>query len=221
MVELVNVPTEWEQLTVARLRGTLLVIGATDVGKTIFARYLYQRLCSQSRRAAYLDGDPGQSTLGPPTVMTLAVGLRGDGSFPPRGGVWQSFVGAVSPRGHMLQVLVGASRLGRAAYDGGAEVLVYDTTGLVDAALGGLALKLAKVDLLRPTAVFALQRALELAPGNRVWETHYALAVNYSLLGQSDEAAANAQLALEMTPEERRAELETRLKDLGLAAEGE
>jgi polynucleotide 5'-hydroxyl-kinase GRC3/NOL9 len=159
-----DIPPAWEHIELAGLHGTLMVIGALDVGKSTFAQYLYRRLCAESRCVAYLDGDPGQSTLGPPSTMTLAVGQKGDNTFPPQGPTWRSFVGAVSPRGHMLPVLVGAARLAQAAQAAGAEVIIYDTSGLVDAAQGGAALKLAKIDLLRPSAVFAIQRDQELEP---------------------------------------------------------
>jgi polynucleotide 5'-kinase involved in rRNA processing len=51
---------EWERIDTLQLQGTLLVVGAPDVGKSTFARYLYQRLQESNRRAAYLDGDPVQ-----------------------------------------------------------------------------------------------------------------------------------------------------------------
>jgi len=162
MTEQIDIPRAWDQLRVERLCGTLLVIGAPDVGKTTFAQYVYRRLCAGLGGVAYLDGDPGQSILGPPTTITVAVAIHGEDSFPPRGQMWRRFVGAVSPRGHMLPLLVGASQLVRAAWDAGAETIVYDTTGLVDPVRGGLALKLAMVDLLRPTTVFAIQRSQEL-----------------------------------------------------------
>ena len=63
---------------------------------------------------------------------------------------------------HMLQLVVGAARLIGAAQSAGAQVVVYDTCGLVEPGLGGLALKQAKLDLLRPVQVYALQRTDEL-----------------------------------------------------------
>ena len=39
--EEIQVPLAWSQLTLSKLRGTLLGVGATDVGKTTFAQYLY------------------------------------------------------------------------------------------------------------------------------------------------------------------------------------
>jgi polynucleotide 5'-kinase involved in rRNA processing len=62
----------------------------------------------------------------------------------------------------MLPVLACAARLAAAARDAGAQALVYDTSGLVDPSSGGIYLKLAKIDLLRPVALFAIQRRQEL-----------------------------------------------------------
>jgi polynucleotide 5'-hydroxyl-kinase GRC3/NOL9 len=159
-----DIPPAWQQIDLAELRGVLMVFGAPDTGKSTFAQYLYRRLCADSRRAAYLDGDPGQSTLGPPTTMTLAINTSGDDSFPPVGKTWSRFVGAVSPTRHMLPVLVNAARLAQAAQEAGADAIIYDTSGLVNPAQGGHHLKLAKVDLLRPTVVFGLECDNELGP---------------------------------------------------------
>lgn len=161
MTMAITIPYAWEKLTLEGLSGVLMVVGAPDVGKSTFARYLYRRLCADAR-VAFLDGDPGQSTLGPPTTLTLAMDEGGKGTFPPTGMRRRWFIGAVSPRGHMLNVLVGAARLTEAARRMGVDAIVYDTCGLVDPARGGSVLKLSKVDLLRPTVVFAIQRGYEL-----------------------------------------------------------
>ncbi len=158
------VPDAWKQLDLSSMGGVLMVLGAPDVGKSTFARYLYQRLVSEGKRTAFLDGDPGQSVLGPPTTITLAVGRPGESQFPPHGEARRWFIGSVTPSGHMLQVLVGSARLVWAAFELGADIIVYDTSGLVDPAQGGSALKLAKVDLLRPVAVYAIQAGDELEP---------------------------------------------------------
>jgi polynucleotide 5'-kinase involved in rRNA processing len=62
----------------------------------------------------------------------------------------------------MLPVLVGAARLVQAACEAGAKAIVYDTTGLIDPAQGGAHLKLAKINLLGPRVVFAIQYGREL-----------------------------------------------------------
>lgn len=156
------IPLEWEKLDFTGLSGTLMIVGPPDVGKSTFSRYLFKRLCEIHPRVAYLDGDPGQSTLGPPGTMTLALAENGDDAFPPQGRMWRGFVGSVSPVGHMLPVLTCAARLIEAAREAGVQVVIYDTTGLVDPAQGGIYLKLAKIDLLRPAVLFAIQRDQEL-----------------------------------------------------------
>lgn len=157
-----DIPHAWEDLDLSRLRGILMIVGAPDVGKSTFARYLFQRLCELLRRVAYLDGDPGQSILGPPSTMTLALAKNGDDSFPPEGQRFRGFVGSVSPARHMLSVVTVATRLIGAAKEAEVQAVIYDTTGLVDPARGGHYLKLSKINLLRPTVLFAIQRDREL-----------------------------------------------------------
>jgi polynucleotide 5'-hydroxyl-kinase GRC3/NOL9 len=158
----IDIPPDWEEALSEPLRGTIMILGAPDTGKSTLARYLHERLAAGGLRVASLDGDPGQTSLGPPATMTLVMGTGAD--YPPGGPRWRRFVGSVSPRGHMLPILVGAAALAAAARGMGADVLIYDTSGLVDPAQGGTALKLAKIDLLRPDAVLAIQREDELEP---------------------------------------------------------
>jgi len=157
-----EIPPTWERITLSALSGTLLIVGAPDTGKSTFARYLYRRLCDHHERVAFVDGDIGQATLGPPTTMTLALSEPGDDGFPPAGPRFRTFVGDVSPRRHMLPTLVGAHRLVQKAREERASVILFDTTGLVDPAYGGGELKRAKVELLQPTVVIGIQRGSEL-----------------------------------------------------------
>ncbi len=160
----IEIPPHWEQLSLEGLSGVLMVIGAPDTGKSTFARYLYTRLCACHERVGFIDGDIGQASLGPPTTMTLVVRQSGETDFPPGGPRTRFFVGATSPRGHMLPTVIGLYKLVRRAQELGATAVVVDTTGLVAPEQGGLILKHSKVDLLEPSAVFAIQRGCELEP---------------------------------------------------------
>ena len=162
-IDLINPPSTWQRIDLAGLQGTLMILGDTDTGKSTFARYLFLELCRLGRCVAYLDGDVGQSTLGLPATMTVALNLQGGPlAFPPTGPQTAFFVGAVSPRGHMLPMVVGAHKLQTWAQRQGAEAIVMDTTGMIDAAVGGGALKQWKIELLQPTTLFALARGAEL-----------------------------------------------------------
>jgi polynucleotide 5'-hydroxyl-kinase GRC3/NOL9 len=164
-VDDIIVSPQWQQLSVEELRGTLLIIGASDTGKSSLARYLFQRLARSGTPTAYLDADMGQSTLWLPTTLNLASTHDADDSaFPPRDNRVSFFVGSTSPRGHMLPTLVGARRLQQEAHSRGVQAVVVDTTGLVDPSQGGKALKQWKIELLAPTMVIGLQRRRELEP---------------------------------------------------------
>jgi polynucleotide 5'-hydroxyl-kinase GRC3/NOL9 len=160
------VPKTWLDLDFGALRGVLLVIGAPNTGKSTFAHWLFDRLAGFDWLTAFLDGDVGQSMLSPPTTMTLALPAQrmsqaGTNDFR---NLAHWFVGDVSPRGHMLPLVVGAGRLVRRSQEAGAETVIVDTTGLVDEAQGGVALKHALVDQLQPTTVVAFRRQGELEP---------------------------------------------------------
>ncbi len=159
------IPSQWVRLGEEDLRGTVMIVGASDTGKSTLARHLFQALCRRGHRTAYLDADVGQSTLGMPTTLNLALASQaGDDCFPPQGAQAAYFVGATTPRGHMLPTVVGAYRLQQRALALGAGAIVVDTTGLVDKTQGGKALKQWKIELLAPSVVIGLQRARELEP---------------------------------------------------------
>lgn len=160
--EALRIPPEWERIEVGSLTGTIMVIGASDTGKSTFARYLFRRLAKYYPRVGFLDCDVGQSSLGLPATLNLALMASASEGEVTRDERLTYFVGAVSPRGHMLPVVVGAHKLQRRAQQWGVEALVVDTTGLVDAAAGGGALKQWKIELLAPSTVFAFAQGMEL-----------------------------------------------------------
>lgn len=149
-----EIPQSWSRLQPSGVPGPLMVIGRTDTGKSTLSRYLVDRLRKEGHRAGFLDADPGQGSLGPPTTLSLRLVESG------RTIRW--FVGATSPSGHLLEQVVGVSRLTSFCADAGAAFTVIDTCGLLDERAGGHALKRAEFDLLQPAAVFALAREREL-----------------------------------------------------------
>ncbi len=162
-----KVPSAWAALDVAQWRGPILVVGAPDTGKSTFARYLYEQLTKTSDRAALLDADVGQNHFRRPTTMTLALtDPEQPTAFPPTGATRTFFVGNNSPVRHMLELLTGLHAF-LAWLDCRApatDALVVDTDGLVDPRRGGVNLKGAQIEMLRPCTVVALRRGDELEP---------------------------------------------------------
>jgi tetratricopeptide (TPR) repeat protein len=77
--------------------------------------------------------------------------------------------------------------------------------------LGQVYLQLEQYD----EAIAALSQALEQAPSSgQVWDVHRLLSVAYFWAGLPDQALAEAQLALELAPEEQRALVEQLIQDL-------
>ncbi len=158
-------PAAWRDLNITQLHGPVLVIGATNSGKSTFARYLYKRLTSQSPHVGYIDADAGQNNLEVPTTVALALSRgQGDNTFPPQGQRRMCFIGSNTPYRHTTTVLVALYRLFVFAVQKHVSTLVIDTSGLVDPSYGGQHLKWSKIDLFRPCTVIALQKAAELEP---------------------------------------------------------
>ncbi|RPI86407.1 MAG: hypothetical protein EHM41_08630 [Chloroflexi bacterium] len=164
------VPAEWNTLDFESLSGLVLLIGAKDSGKSTLSYFLYNHLVRSGKRCAFIDGDPGQTTFGPPGTITLVMGAE----FPKLEStdrlspdldsyfVRRSFIGSTTPRGHMIPLLIGAERLRAASKQEEADVVIFDTCGLVDPEQGGLSLKHGLVELLQPDTIIAIQENDEL-----------------------------------------------------------
>jgi polynucleotide 5'-hydroxyl-kinase GRC3/NOL9 len=150
---------------VASTARVAMLIGGLDSGKSTLGRTIARAGLEAGRSVSYLDADLGQKVVGPPTAVTLrqlrgpqdleSVSLsRPDAMY---------FVGATSPQGQLLPLVVGADLLLNRAIDEGADLVVVDTSGLVSGVYGQI-LKYHKIELLQPDVVIGLQRGEELAP---------------------------------------------------------
>lgn len=155
-----EVPDQWNQINTEQLRGTVIVIGSPDSGKSTLVRWLCVRLCQTHQRIGWLDGDPGQTTLGVPATINLALLDRTKDCWPYL--LATIFIGSTSPQGHIITLLDGLRRLQKLNLATNATALIVDTTGMVDAFSGGDVLKKNKIESLQPSTIIALQRDREL-----------------------------------------------------------
>jgi polynucleotide 5'-hydroxyl-kinase GRC3/NOL9 len=142
---------------------TILLLGATDTGKTTFLMWLANVLLEQERRIAIVDADAGQSSLGPPTTIGLSIitePFQRLQELPP---ATLYFVGATSPRGHLVPMLVGTKRLVDCARRCDVGQVIIDTCGFISAD-GGQVLKHYQIDLVDPDVIVCLQRGEECEP---------------------------------------------------------
>jgi len=159
-----DIPSAWEPAReVAREGGALLLIGDVDTGKSTLAAVLANDALGAGRTVAVVDADVGQSSIGPPACVGLAFPKGEIASLEGLAADAIDFVGACSPGRHLLQLAASAAALTRQAREAQAETIIIDTTGLVSGGVGR-ALKGAKVRLLDPDVVVALQEEDEVEP---------------------------------------------------------
>ena len=161
----ISVPKEWADALeiIGREKGIVLFLGATDTGKTTFAKFLIFNLSKRGLKIALIDADIGQSFLGPPATIGLSV-FKSDHdwqlvSSPPE----IFFVGSVTPEGHFPIHLRGVKRMVDKAASRGVDLILVDTTGFV-LGEGGIELKRRKIDLISPRFILAIQESDELEP---------------------------------------------------------
>jgi polynucleotide 5'-hydroxyl-kinase GRC3/NOL9 len=140
-----------------------MVLGKVDSGKTSFCTYLMNRLINEKQKVAILDGDLGQSDIGPPCTVayvfvskpvTDLCGLKAENAF---------FVGATSPSKALNKAIKGITLLKAEILGKAADLVVVNTDGWVE---GEEAVKYKSrlADELNPDVIFCIQQKDELAP---------------------------------------------------------
>lgn len=159
-MEIVPEP-EWEGLLdeLVRQKGTALLLGATDSGKSTLAKYLIKRLVVKHIRVSLVDADVGQSTLCLPGTISMKIfnGQRDVDQF-----TFEKmfFVGSTNPATKIPLMINRTKRMADICREK-SEITLIDTTGLVSGELGKV-LKIGKVRAVNPEHIIAVQRSDEL-----------------------------------------------------------
>lgn len=142
--------------------GVVMLIGASDTGKTTLGRHLVADVVAAGRTAAYVDGDVAASTVGPPACVGLKhIADRSDLTSLADADQLR-FVGSVHPQGVVLPHVVAVGALIEQARRS-ADFVILDTSGVV-AGVVGQTLKYHLMELCQPALVIALQRGTEMDP---------------------------------------------------------
>jgi polynucleotide 5'-hydroxyl-kinase GRC3/NOL9 len=152
---------EWESVSETLLseKGTGIIIGSTDSGKSTFARFLIGKFLMQNLSVCLVDSDVGQSALGLPGTISMKDFRLPDDL---QNFVFEkmSFIGAVNPAKSIPSVIESTKRMSKFCAEN-AEVTLIDTSGLISGEPGKL-LKTGKIRAIQPDYVFALQWSDEL-----------------------------------------------------------
>jgi polynucleotide 5'-hydroxyl-kinase GRC3/NOL9 len=141
---------------------TSVMLGAVDSGKTSFCTYLINELLSAKQKVAVLDGDMGQSDIGPPCTIGYAFvekpvtdlfDLKAENAV---------FVGVTSPGNTADKVIEGLTSLEKEILSGCPDFVIVNTDGWVEGEEAAK-YKVKLVENLNPNIVFCIQQREELA----------------------------------------------------------
>ncbi len=163
-----TIPSSWDNACDELLRlhakpVIALVLGAADSGKTSFCTYLVNKLLKKMKRVAILDGDLGQSDIGPPCTISYAFAskpitdlfnLRAENAF---------FVGATSPSKAAEKAVFGLKRLIDEVLNFHPDFVVVNTDGWVEGD-DALKYKVQLVNKIVPHTILCIQQAEKLKP---------------------------------------------------------
>jgi polynucleotide 5'-hydroxyl-kinase GRC3/NOL9 len=131
----------------------IYVIGSNDSGKSTFCKFLADNLV-KTFRTVYIDCDPGQSFIGPPTTVGLEQ-LFQSGEEKQTQHLY--FVGSTTPIGHLLQSLAGIKKLTEKAISLGAQRIILDSCGFVFEQVAR-EFQFRVIDLIQPDYLIVLHR---------------------------------------------------------------
>jgi polynucleotide 5'-hydroxyl-kinase GRC3/NOL9 len=147
----------------------LLILGGPDSGKTTMAAFLTNVAVGAGLKVAVVDADVGQSEIGPPGCVGYGLADGPVERIRDIRPVRSYFVGSNTPELLSFTTASAAKNAVENALSLSPDMVILDTTGLVWGRTARF-LKSAKIDLVGPTHVVALQKALELEHLLRSWD---------------------------------------------------
>jgi polynucleotide 5'-hydroxyl-kinase GRC3/NOL9 len=161
-----TIPISWarafEELTKMQVKPiVVMVLGTVDSGKTSFCTYLVNRLIKEKRKVAILDGDLGQSDVGPPCTVAYAIVTKPTTDLFNLATRNAFFVGVTSPNTSTAKVVEGLIKLKEEILGSDQDFVVIDTDGWTEGE-EAVNYKIQLVKELKPNVVFCIQQKNEL-----------------------------------------------------------
>lgn len=161
-----TIPQSWtkayEELVDLQTRPIIaLVLGTTDSGKTSFCTYLTNKLLYQKKKVAVLDGDLGQSDIGPPCTIAytfVAKPITDLFNLQAKNAV---FIGVTSPNEVIDRVADGLTLLKKEIMYNDPDVVVINSDGWIEGE-EAVKYKMRLVEEIKPDVIFFIQQKGEL-----------------------------------------------------------
>ncbi len=161
-----TIPEDWDKVVdylISKKINSVIIFGEVDTGKTFFSTYIVNKLLAKNLIPSVLDCDTGQSDIGPPSTLGVAVFKKPILFMTEVEPNKLYFVGSHSPSEHFLYYLCGFTKLVKYGIED-SDIVIIDTPGWV-LGDGGRMLRNSEVEILRSLGtnfvVILLQRKNE------------------------------------------------------------
>ena len=162
-----TIPPSWiasteELLNLQVKPAVVMVLGGVDSGKSSFCTYLINRLLYAKKKVAVLDGDLGQSDVGPPCTVAYTNVTRPITdlfNLQARNAV---FIGVTSPSEVTGKVIESLSLL-KKEIGNNPDFIIVDSDGWIEGE-DAVRYKVRLVEEIKPITIFILQQKDEIAP---------------------------------------------------------
>lgn len=161
-----TIPEDWDKVVdylISKKINSVIIFGEVDTGKTFFSTYIVNKLLAKNLIPSVLDCDTGQSDIGPPSTLGVAVFKKPILFMTEVEPNKLYFVGSHSPSEHFLYYLCGFTKLVKYGIEN-SDIVIIDTPGWV-LGDGGRMLRNSEVEILRSLGtnfvVILLQRKNE------------------------------------------------------------
>lgn len=160
----IRIEKAWKSVleTYVEKGGVMFVLGGVDTGKSTYVRWIANELLSLNVKTAIVDCDVGQSDIGPPTTIGMAVIKKHFSCYDEISADSIYFTGDVKPEGRLLQGLTGTIKMVEKAKGESCSHIILNTTGWIHGA--AIFYKHCKIDALSPGMLVAFQKEKELYP---------------------------------------------------------
>jgi len=162
-----TIPPSWENASMEIVSYekpvTVMVMGGVDSGKTSFCTYLANKALKRRRKIAIIDGDLGQSDIGPPSTIGFSFvrtpikdvfEMEAENAY---------FVGLTSPSRAVNTVLEGLNTLKGKVLETGVNFLIINTDGWIEGE-DAARYKVRLTERVAPDIVVGIQQEDELTP---------------------------------------------------------